>query len=171
MIDTPEILLGVGLLACLGMIIGCTFPLARYGATAVIDHLMAFSDEATARADPVVGQYFHGTSWDLSRCIPGLFVWNPVNDTTTTDAQGRTIVTHTPYDTLWRIVISLPAQDMTLTNHSACHLVTDREAAKAGQPNVIRAVLPLATLNQLRLQPVFADVGTAYPLGNARLKP
>jgi hypothetical protein len=56
----------------------------------MIDHL-AFPDEATAKADPVVGQYYSAdaASWDMSRCIPSIFVWAPERDATRQRACTR----------------------------------------------------------------------------------
>lgn len=132
----------------------------------MIDHLMAFADEATAKSDAVVGTYWNATaaSWDLSRCIPGLFVWAPAADTTATDGQGNMIVTHHAYDGLWRINIALPVRNAALCALPSCHLVTDRDAANAGQPFVLQSVLTDVQLAALMIQPVFA--GSNYPFGN-----
>lgn len=132
----------------------------------MIDHLLAFTDEAAAKSDPVVGTYWHsdgqgGGSWDMSQCIPGLFVWAPAADTT-----SGGVITHHAYDSLWRINIALPAKSAALAALSSCHLIADREAASAGKPFIIQSVLSDAQLAALMLQPLFA--GASYPFGAPR---
>lgn len=56
-----------------------------------------------------------------------------------------------------------PHTDMHLTS---CHLVTDRDAGKAGQPFVLQSVLTDAQLAALMIQPLFA--GSNYPFGAPR---
>ena len=139
----------------------------------MIDHLLAFTDEPTARADPVVGLYFRsdgksGGSWDLSCCVPGLFVWAPAADTTSQvtgpGGQQVNVVTHHAYDSLWRVNIALPAKNAALCALPSCHLVTDRDAASAGKPFVLQSVLTDAQLAALMIQPTFA--GSNYPFGS-----
>jgi hypothetical protein len=138
----------------------------------MIDHLMAFVDEAAARADSVVGAYWHsdgkgGGSWDLSCCIPGIFVWAPANDTTSQvtgpGGQQVNVVTHHACDGLWRMNIALPSKSSALAASSACHLIADRGAAIAGQPFILQSVLNDVQLATLMLQPMF--VGSNYPFG------
>lgn len=124
----------------------------------MIDHLMAFADEATAKADAVVGSYWHSDgagSWDLSCTAPNIFVWVPANDVGSV---------HTAYDGLWRIIISLPTRSTTLSLMTACHLIADRDAANAGQPFILQSVLTDVQLATLMLQPLFA--GSNYPFGH-----
>lgn len=71
----------------------------------MIATLINFPDEATAKADPVVGKYFidngDGTSsWRGDVCFPNTQVWNPANDTTDDDGN----VTH-KYESGWFIII------------------------------------------------------------------
>jgi hypothetical protein len=123
----------------------------------MIDHLLAFADEASAKADTIVGQYWiaggseAGGAWRGDVCIPA--------------AQVVVAATGAPYDSLWRIVIAKDAQDQDLAASPACHLVADRAAAAAGQPFIIRSNLSLTELALLILQPVFA--GSNYPFGSA----
>src|SRR5262249_15106898 len=121
----------------------------------MIDHVLAFLDETSAQADPIVGQYWTGGGegagyWRGDVCIPGV--------------QGIVAATGAPYDGLWRIVIARDTQDQDLTASPACHLITDRNAAAAGQPFVIKSNLTPAELAPLILQPVFA--GSNYPFGS-----
>jgi hypothetical protein len=133
----------------------------------MIDHLMTFADEARARTDAVVGQYFSNGAWRSDCCIANVFVWVPADETTVSasDGNGNTITTtvRQPYDANWRLVIARPQPDAALTAHPACHLVTDRDAAMAGQTFVIQSVLSEVELAALALEPVFA--GASYPFG------
>jgi hypothetical protein len=45
----------------------------------------------------------------MARCIPGIFVWAPVQNAT---VNG--VVMRAPYDSVWRILISLPTPDADL---------------------------------------------------------
>lgn len=139
----------------------------------MIDHLLAFADQPTAQADPVVGVYWippstqSPGSWRGDVCIPSVLVWAPSQDVTTADpTTGTAIVTHTPYDAQWRIVIALPQQDAGLSASAACELVADRDAASAGRPFILQSNLPDAALAVLMIQPVFA--GANYPFGAPR---
>lgn len=117
----------------------------------MIDHLMTFASEAAAKADAVVGTYVGGDgSWRGDICIPNVAV--------TVTATGQ------PFDSSWRIVIAKPTQDAALSALSSCHLVTDRDAAAAGQSFILQSVLSTAQLAALTLSPVFA--GSNYPFGN-----
>jgi hypothetical protein len=121
----------------------------------MIDHLLAFADEASARADPIVGQYWmaggeSGGAWRGDVCIP--------------DAQVIVAATGAPYDGLWRIVIAKDAQDQELTASPACHLIADRDTAAAGRPFIIKSNLTPAELALLILRPVFA--GSNYPFAS-----
>lgn len=142
----------------------------------MIDHLMAFGDEAAAQADPVVGTYYTPPSgqspggWNLSCCIPNLFVWAPAGDTTSQvtgpGGQQINVVTHHAYDSLWRVNIALPAKSAALCALASCHLVTDRDAANAGQSFVLQSVLTDLQLAALMIQPLFA--GSNYPFGSPK---
>jgi hypothetical protein len=119
----------------------------------MIDHVLAFADEASAKADPIVGQYWLGGEggwWRGDVCIPG--------------AQVVVAATGAFYDGLWRIVIAKDAEDQELAASPACHLIADRNAAAAGQPFIIKSKLTPAELALLILQPVFA--GSDYPFGS-----
>lgn len=137
----------------------------------MIDHLLAFASESDAKADPIVGAYWHGDgqgggSWDMSCCIPSLSVWAPSADvTTTTTINGQTysLVTHTPYDSLWRINIALPSRSAALCALSSCHLVADRDLAAQGKPFLLQSVLTADELAALMIAPLFA--GSSYPFG------
>jgi hypothetical protein len=121
----------------------------------MIDHVLAFADESSARSDPIVGEYWvsggeGGGWWRGDVCIP--------------DARVTVAATGASYDGLWRIVIAKDAQDQDLTDLPACHLVADRSAAAAGQPFIIKSDLTVGELALLVLQPVFA--GSTYPFGS-----
>jgi hypothetical protein len=71
-----------------------------------------FADEASAKADPIVGAYWAddqgGGSWRGDVCIPNVQVWNPAQDTTASDGT----VTHT-FQTGFFIRIAGPALNTT----------------------------------------------------------
>jgi hypothetical protein len=135
----------------------------------MIDHLMTFSSEAAAKADPVVGPYWiddgqgSGGAWRGDCCIPGIFVWRPADQSVVTLPDGSTSIIRRPYDGNWRLAIAHLQPNPVLCASPACHLVTDRDAAAAGQPFVLQSVLSAAELATLALEPVFA--GSNYPFG------
>lgn len=139
----------------------------------MIDHLIKTSSEAAAIADPVLGKYYiassDGAGWRGDCVIPNVLVWQPSADTTSTDADGNTIVTHHPItdangNPYWYVMISLAAQDANLTAHPGMVLVTDRGKALAGQPFVLASPLGQTDLATYMLQPCFA--GSGYPFGH-----
>lgn len=134
----------------------------------MIDHLMTFASETSAKADPVVGQYWTddgqgGGSWRGDCCIPGVFVWRPADQEIVTLPDGGTSSIRHRYDDNWRLVIAHLQPNPTLCASPACHLVTDRDATAAGQPFVLQSVVSPTELATLALEPVFA--GSNYPFG------
>lgn len=127
----------------------------------MIDHLMRFTDEATAKADPVVGRYWAPASddgpgsWRGDVCIPGVSVYTPNED------GSRTLFTG------WFIVIALPTLDPSLRDlpGNACRLIADRDAADAGQSFIryTAADLEPGILSMAKVEPTFA--GSNYPFG------
>lgn len=121
----------------------------------MIDHLMTFTSEDAAKTDPVVGQYYIPAvidspgGWRGDVCLPGVQI--------TITSTGAV------YDSNWRIIIALPIQNATLSALSSCHLVTDRDAANAGQPFIRQSILSDTQLSLLTLSPTFA--GSNYPFG------
>ncbi len=125
----------------------------------MIDHLLRFADEATAKADPVVGTYFvsdgqGGGVWRGDVCISAASVYQ----VTDTDPQ--------PYPG-WFIVISLPnvSADLQGVAANGCRLITDRRAANLGQDFVLYTAPDIETdfLSVGRIEPLFA--GSNYPFG------
>jgi hypothetical protein len=129
----------------------------------MIDHLMAFADEAAAKADPVVGSYFANGEWRPDICVPGVFVWAPASNTMGADPDGTSYVVRHAYDTNWRVIIAKTAPDPSLSSLPSCHLVADGEAAAAGRPFILQSILSEAQLAELALEPTFA--GSSYPFG------
>lgn len=116
----------------------------------MIDHLMTFANEADAQADSVVGTYYVNGMWRGDICIPG--------------ARVTVISTGLLYDANWRIMISKPTQDMTLSALSSCHLVTNRDLASKGPAVfVIQSILTQQQLAALDIEPTF--MGSNYPFG------
>jgi hypothetical protein len=129
----------------------------------MIDHLMTFPDEATAKADPVVGTYFVNGGWRGDICIPNLFVWSPAANTSGgTDSFGNPIVVRHAYDTNWRLMISKTAQDPVLSALPTCHLVCNRDLSTQGMAVfVLQSVLTQLQLSALAIEPTF--MGSNYP--------
>ena len=122
----------------------------------IIDHLIRFPDEATARA--VLPEYWTPAlddlpsgAWRGDVCIPGVSV--------STEADG-------PFPG-WFIVIALPAVSATLRDlpDQACRLIADRDAANAGQSflRYVAADMDPGALASARVVPTFA--GSTYPFG------
>lgn len=141
----------------------------------MFDHLMNFADEATAKADPVVGRYWladpdlpAGGAWRGDVCIPGLAVYQvtgtqAVTDPTTGQTYQQDI--RQPYPGWW-IAIALPALDPALQADAGCVLITDRGKAAAGEPGWQLYAAPSVTPQDLaatRVEPTFA--GSNYPFG------
>lgn len=123
----------------------------------MIDHLIRFNSEAEAiEALP----QFYAEDWDRSICLPNVKVWKPAEDVVSADVDGNELRTHI-YQPYWYIIISKPERDLSLS----CILVTDREAALAGQPFVRFTLIPWDQMNSYRMEPTFA--GSNYPFGNA----
>ena len=138
----------------------------------MIDHLIRFASESDAQADPVAAAYWHddgqgGGAWDGARCIAGVQVWRPVDDTTEQiEGPGGELITVTlhAYLPYWYLMVSLAAVDAALRDHPACMLVADRAKANVGDPNfVIYTPIPPENLSDYLLAPVFS--GSNYPFG------
>jgi hypothetical protein len=123
----------------------------------MIDYILAFPDETTARTDAIVGAYWIPPSddgpgqWRGDVCIPGLAV--------TIAATG------VPLDALWRIAIGLPARNAVLEASPALEIVADRDLANAGVPladYVLHSSVPLANLAALLVSPQFAGANYVY---------
>ena len=126
----------------------------------MIDHLMTFESEASAKADPVVGSYFVNGEWRSDVCAVNVFVWAPANNTVGIDPNGSTYVIRKAYDTNWRMIIAKATPDQLLSSLPSCHLMVDREAAAAGRPFILQSILSDAQLAELDLEPTFA--GSSY---------
>ncbi len=129
----------------------------------MIDHLLTFTSEAAAQADPVVGAYWTAPNsdspggWRSDVCIPGVAVYT-LNSGSRANLPG------------WFIVISLPALTAALQsagNGMACVLIADRDAAARGDADFILYALGLSQqqLSSTFVEPTFA--GSNYPFGNA----
>lgn len=119
----------------------------------MIDHLLKFADEATAKADPIVGAYWIAGddgpgAWRGDICIPAA---------TVTQISTGTVL---PY---WYLVVALAALDTALADHPGCMLVADRDAANRSEPFILKSALPQEQLADYSVSPVFA--GSNYPFG------
>lgn len=117
----------------------------------MIDYLRKFTDEASAKADPVVGAYFVNGAWRGDRVIPDTKVWNINNDVAGTSPDGDPTVTHT-YDAGWFITISEDVDVPALRADASCVLAVDWSG-----PSVLAANPPAGTqAKDYRVSPVFA---------------
>lgn len=136
------------------------------------DHLMRFTDEPAAQADPVVGTYWTPASvdrpgqWRGDVCISDVKVYTVTG--TTTDPTTAEVTETRSYFAGWFIVIALDHQDAGLQSvaNGGCRLIADREAATAGKPNFIVYAASDVTPGDLaaaHVEPTFA--GSRYPFG------
>lgn len=138
----------------------------------MIDHLLKFSTEDEAKADPVVGSYWTPAkgkspgSWRADICIPGVQVWQPADDVTSQQKRedGSTIdvVTHS-YLPFFYIAIAHGNADAKLQNHPNCVIVADRIAAERKEAFMKFSALTAPELASHALAPMFA--GTPYKFG------
>jgi hypothetical protein len=137
----------------------------------VIDYILAFPDQTTAKADPVVGAYFVKGAWRGDVCIPGLAVTvlGTSQPMTITMQDGSTQTVpgpDQPLDALWRIAIGLPARAPVLDTHPSLEIVADRALASSGTPlasYILYSNVPLDNLKLLAVSPSFA--GSHYVYG------
>ena len=139
----------------------------------MIDYILAFPDQPTATADPVVGAYFVNGAWRGDVCIPGLAVTvlgtgQPMT-ITMQDGSTQTVPgPDQPLDALWRIAIGLPARAPVLDTHPSLEIVADRGLASSGTPlasYILYSNVPLDNLKLLAVSPSFA--GSHYVYGGS----
>ena len=139
----------------------------------MIDYILAFPDQPTAGADPVVGVYFVNGAWRGDVCIPGLAVTvlgtgQPMT-ITMQDGSTQTVPgPDQPLDALWRIAIGLPARAPVLDTHPSLEIVADRDLASSGAPlasYILYSNVPLDNLKLLAVSPSFA--GSDYVYGGS----
>ena len=133
------------------------------------DYLVAFPSESAAKADPVVGQYYLSTTdssgWRPDITFPNLLAWDSTKDTTVSCGTGCTIIQHTPYDSNWLMIITLPSRNAALEAESTTHLIVDLDSSVAGTPaSVLYSWASPANLATVLIQPV--PQGRTYPFGN-----
>lgn len=133
----------------------------------MIDYLVAFTNEASAKADSAVSKYYisnqYYKGWRQDCCIPSVFVWAPSQDIINDDGS----ISHTPYDNLWRLIISLQVQDTAVSVSPGCELVANRDLASS-PAFLIQSNLTPDQLGTLMLSPMFAGM-EVYPFGDPQL--
>lgn len=124
----------------------------------MIDYLFSFPDEATAQADPVVGQYYRTPSTDdaggwRADCSFPCQVFDNTDPTAPVALPGFF---------LW---LALTFANDAMKASSALVLAADRDLAAQGNPNFIlqRGPLAPADLSTVTVSPVIA--GSRYPFG------
>ena len=107
----------------------------------MIDYLFNFTDEASAKADPIIGGYWIPPTtlpgggnapggWRGDVAVPNLQMWHPSQDTTkTVDSPfgQHDIIIH-QYLPGFYLLIGLAQQDSALDNHKNMELTTLRES-------------------------------------------
>jgi len=107
----------------------------------MIDYLLNFTDEASAKADPIIGGYWIPPTtlpgggnapggWRGDVAVPNLQMWHPSQDTTkTVDSPfgQHDIIIH-QYLPGFYLLIGLAQQDSALDNHKNMELTTLRES-------------------------------------------
>lgn len=133
------------------------------------DCIMMWDTKAAALADAVA--ILSNTSldaqgardWLRDHVIPDLQVWRNSLDTTTTDAQGNTIVVHS-YIAKYFALISLTHRVAAIESDPALVLALDRDKMNARQAGfVLFSAYSNAILQDIRFQPVF--LGMDVPWG------
>ena len=145
----------------------------------MFDYILAFADEATARADPITGQYYiqpsamNAGQWRGDVCIAGVKSGIDANDTTApgvdTNGEPITIVNHAYLPGFW-LVISRSSRDAGIEASAALVLGASRDLANSGAPpsGFIVALGPGQSLSGFvgaNIAPEFA--GANYPFGAA----
>lgn len=135
----------------------------------LFDHILAFANEAQARAalPTFCSQAQEGTwNWDGSRVIAPISI---ITVEAVWEGEGMDRELVTPEQTLpgfW-LAIALPELSAGLRDlpGDVCRLITDREAANAGQAFICYASPSVdpQVLASARVAPVFA--GSRYPFG------
>jgi hypothetical protein len=135
----------------------------------IYDHVLAFANEAAAQA--ALPQYYSAvaSSWDQSRVIPNIKI---ITAEAVYEGEGMDRELVSPEEVLpgfW-VAIALTELSTTLRDlpNEACRLITDRDAANAGQSFAQFTVyaspsLDLQAVQSYRVAPVFA--GSKYPFG------
>jgi hypothetical protein len=132
----------------------------------MIDHLLAFVDEGSAKADPVMKNYWYKTSdgserWNDVCVVTGVLLWNPADDVEETDGRGAQVIRHVPYDNLWRLIIAENEENTDLSEHAACEMVANRDIPNVDRSHIIFTTFSETEVATLMMQPVF--LGSAYP--------
>jgi hypothetical protein len=119
----------------------------------MIDYVVKFPTETRAQNDPVWGVYYTSGSWNRSCCIPKLLIWDPANDVTNASTG---VVTHTPIDTNFHLLVSQSVLDNTLANDPHIEILANRDTKQT-----LKTIYSPAQMAAWKIQPVFA--GSDYP--------
>lgn len=128
----------------------------------MIDHLLRFSNEATAMA-ALPAFVSEGTEpgaliWDMTCVIPDVAAYRITGTEAIDDGEGGTYEREIrEYLPGWYLIIARPERDPALEG-DACVLIGDRETGA-----VLHAITTPEDLATLYLEPTFA--GSAYPFG------
>ena len=129
----------------------------------MIDHLMQFDDEPAAIA--ALSAYRAGGAWVApfgEACMPVAILFAEAA------YDGEDLVTPAIYDPEYWVAITAAQELPALVAMPELMMVTDRAAAAAGDPCLVRSRRDLETVNSiLRVEPVWA--GSVYPWGEIAL--
>lgn len=118
----------------------------------MIDYFCIFASAAAAQADPTVGAFWNGTSWDLSTTFPGVSVITPA-------ALVNGISSLTGF---W-IVISQVSPNAALD--AICVMKLDRDLGIVNGAFVLAAAISGSNRTSLNFSPVPHGSGYPRPLG------
>jgi hypothetical protein len=119
-----------------------------------IDYFCIFANAAAAQADPNVGVFWNGTSWDTSTTFPGISVSTP----------AALVNGISPITGLW-ILIARPTANAGLDADTACVMKLDRDLAATNGSFVLSASISGTNRTSLTFQPVPHGSGYPRPLG------
>ena len=133
---------------------------------APFDYLIVMPDEATARADPVVSQFYVAGSddsgnptgnWRQDICFQPIQRWDSAADTT--DADGNAVHAFLPG---WAMICVIPARQPALEAEASTYLIYDE--AQPGPAGLVYSWEAPADLATKWFQPTPA--GSNYPFGS-----
>jgi len=115
-----------------------------------IDYFCIFANAATAQADPNVGVFWNGTTWDTSTTFPGISVNTP----------AALVNGISPITGFW-IMVARPSANAGLDADTACVMKLDRDLAAVNGAFVLGATLTGTNRTTATFQPV--PHGSNYP--------
>jgi len=119
-----------------------------------IDYFCIFTNAAAAQADPPVGTFWNGTTWDTSTTFPGVSVVTP-----------QALVNGISSITGFWIVVSRVSTSAALDADTNCVMKLDRDLGNVNGNFVLAAAIVGGNRTALTFQPVPHGSGYPRPLG------